>query len=186
MTDRGSKPQESQSKAGALDPVSGLGVGTNHTLILGKSAGERESVARAVHRFHRGADGPFLRLQCGQEETLLRQALESWLAGSVTGEQSPRLLDRLEGGSLFLDGVEALGRDSQQLLAEFMEQTSRMAGVRTDSPRSPGQPWKGQLIVGSSRSLRAVTDEGGFLAELADRLEKVRIVLDPEEAEPSR
>ncbi len=177
MTHRG-KPQESETKSGALDPVSGLGVGMNHTLVLGKSPGERESVARAVHRFHCGADGPFLRLQCGREESLLRQGLKSWLAETSPGEQSPRLLERLEGGSLFLDEVEALGRESQELLAEFIDRTSGTAG----SPRPSGQPWKGQLIVGSSRSLRTLTDRGEFAEKLADRLEKVRIVLDPDEA----
>lgn len=182
MTDRGSKPQETGFKTGALDPVSGLGVGMNHTLVLGRSPGERESVARAVHRFHCGPDGPFLRLQCSREEALLRQGLQSWLAGPRPEEQSPRLLERLEGGSLFLDEVEALGRESQELLAEFIDRTSSTA----NAPRTPGQPWKGQLIVGSSRSLRALTDRGEFAPQLAERLEKVRIVLDPDEAEPTR
>jgi two-component system response regulator HydG len=182
MTDRGSKPQETQNRSGALDPVTGLGVGSNHTLVLGKSPGERESVARAVHRFHCGPDGPFLRLQCGREESLLRQGLQSWLAESPPGEQSPRLLERLEGGSLFLDEVEALGPESQELLAKFIDRSSGSAGAVEGSPRPPGQPWKGQLIVGSSRSLRALTGEGGFASALADRLEKVRIVLDPDEA----
>ena len=183
MTDRGSKPRETGNRPGALDPVSGLGVGTNHTLVLGKSPGERESVARAVHRFHCGPDGPFLRLQCGREETLLRQGLQGWLAGTLPGEQhSPRLLERLEGGSLFLDEVEALGHESQELLAKFIDRASGVASAAEESPRSPGQPWKGQLIVGSSRSLRALTGEGGFAPALAARLEKVRIVLDPDEA----
>jgi DNA-binding NtrC family response regulator len=178
MTDRGSRPQETGQRAGALDPVSGLGVGTNHTLVLGSSVGERESVARAVHRFHSGVDGPFLRLQCSRDESLLRQGLKSWLEPSAPGEQSPRLLERLEGGTLFLDEVETLGSEAQGLLAEFLDRAASTSG-----PAS--QPWKGQLVVGSSRSLRAMTGDGKFDSALADRLEKVRIVLDPDVAEPA-
>jgi len=141
--------------------------------VIGKSAGERESVARALHRANREVDGPFLKVQAPQEEALLKQALEGWLQGASTGE-SPRLLDRLEHGSLFLDEVEALSSESQRLLLEFLE------------AENAKQPWKGQLITGSEVSLRGAVKEGRFDANLALRLERVRIVLDPEQAGPDR
>ena len=120
-----------------------------------------------------GADGPFLRIQSPQEESLLKQALESWLAGPPSGA-SPRLLDRLENGSLFLDQIEALGSETQRLLLEFLEAEDAQ------------QPWKGQLITGSERSLLGAVKEGRFDSNLALRLERVRIVLDPEQAGPDR
>jgi DNA-binding NtrC family response regulator len=178
---RGIKPNSGVPGSEAIDPVTGL-TASNCALVIGRSAGERESVARAVHRFHRGQDGPFLRVQCGGEAGLLRQALQSWLAGP-SEENSPPLLSRLEGGSLYLDGIEALELDTQQILVEFLDRSLRRV-TADDGPGSPGQLWKGQLIVGSERSLRTAVSEGRFLAELADRLEKVRIVLDPEDAEP--
>jgi DNA-binding NtrC family response regulator len=143
-------------------------------LVVGRSAAERESVARALHRAHRGADGPFLKVQCAQEEPLLKQALESWLAGSSQGG-SPRLLDRLEHGSLFLDQVEALGSESQKLLARFLERYD-------EDPEG----WQGQLITGSEDSLHGAVKEGRFDMNLALRLERVRVVLDPEQAGPNR
>lgn len=156
-----------------LDPITGLGRGVA-ALVIGKSAGERESVARALHRAHRGADGPFLRVSGAQEEPLLKQALESWLAGPPSGG-SPRLLDRLEHGSLFLDQVEALGSESQQLLARFLERYD-------EDPEN----WKGQLVTGSEGTLTRSVQEGRFDMSLALRLERVRIVLDPEQAGPDR
>jgi DNA-binding NtrC family response regulator len=164
-----------------LDPITGLGRGAA-ALVIGKSAGERESVARALHRAHRGADGPFLRVQAEQEEALLSQALESWLAGSVAGE-SPRLLNRLEHGTLFLDEIEALGTATQSLLIAFL--------ARIDEESEPGvrpasQPWKGQLITGSGASLRGAVKAGRFDQNLALRLERVRIVLDPEQSGSDR
>jgi DNA-binding NtrC family response regulator len=159
-----------------LDPITGIGRGVS-ALVIGKSDGERESVARALHRAHRDAEGPFLKVQGAQEEALLKQSLESWAQGS-SGE-SPRLLDRLEAGSLFLDQIEALGPETQRLLLEFLE--------AEDAGASPTmQPWKGQLITGSERSLRGAVKEGRFDENLALRLERVRIVLDPEQAGPDR
>lgn len=167
---------------GGLDPVTGLGRGAA-ALVIGRSAGERESVARAVHRAHRGADGPFLRVQGAQEEPLLKQALESWLAGPSQGE-SPRLLNRLEHGSLFLDEIDALGTGTQMLLLEFLRRNDDGADDPGKSPTSPS--WKGQLITGSEHSLLGAVKEGRFNANLALRLERVRIVLDPEQAGPDR
>jgi len=155
-----------------LDPITNLGRIVS-ALVIGKSAGERESVARALHRANREADGPFLKVSAPQEESLLEQSLAGWLSGTSTGE-SPRLLDRLEPGSLFLDQIEALGSETQRLLLEFLE------------AEDAKQPWKGQLITGSEVSLRGAVKEGRFDANLALRLERVRIVLDPEQAGPDR
>ena len=155
-----------------LDPITNLGRIVS-ALVIGKSAGERESVARALHRANREADGPFLKVSAAQEEGLLTQSLEGWLRGASTGE-SPRLLDRLEQGSLFLDQIEVLGSEAQRLLLEFLE------------AEDAKQPWKGQLITGSEVSLRGAVKEGRFDSNLALRLERVRIVLDPEQAGPDR
>jgi DNA-binding NtrC family response regulator len=150
-------------------------------LVIGKSEGERESVARAMHREQRGPDGPFLRIDCRSDEGMVRQALQSWLAGSRS--YSPQFLNRLEGGSLFLDGVEALGVETQSLLLDFMNRVSGAAGVIEGAPSGSSQPWKGQLIAGSESPLRRAVRDRGYLSGLAERLEKVRIVLDPDDVD---
>lgn len=167
---------------GSFDPVTGLGRGSA-ALVIGKSAGERESVARALNRANRGSDGPFLRVQGAQEESLIRQTLESWLAGPAQGG-SPRLLDRLEHGSLFLDDVEALGLATQGLLLEFLRRADTAADLAGSG--SSSESWKGQLITGSEGSLQDAVKEGRFDSNLALRLGRVRIVLDPEQAGPDR
>ena len=169
---------------GGLDPITGLGRGAA-ALVIGRSAGERESVARALHRAHRGPDGTFLRVQAEQEEVLLQQALESWLAGSAAGE-SPRLLSRLEHGTLFLDEIGALGLATQKLLLEFLARVDEGAVEATPGVRPASQPWKGQLITGSEAPLRGAVKAGRFDENLALRLERVRIVLDPEQSGSDR
>ena len=170
------------SEPGAFDPIAGPGAALAVALVIGKSAGERESVARAMHREQRGPDGPFLRIDCRSDEGLIRQALQSWLAG--TRNYSPQFLARLEGGSLFLDGVEALGVETQSLLLDFMNRVSRAVGVIEGAPGGPSQLWKGQLIAGSEYELRRAVRDRGYLSGLAERLEKVRIVLDPDDVDP--
>ena len=164
-----------------IAPIAGQGAALAVALVIGKEAGERESVARAMHREQRGPDGPFLRIDCESDERLLRQALQSWLAGSRN--YSPQFLARLEGGSLFLDGVEALGVETQSLLLDFMNRASGVVGDFEGAPVGPSQLWKGQLIAGSETGLRRVVRDRGFLSGLADRLEKVRIVLDPDDVD---
>ena len=177
-TSTGPGPAEA---SGGLDPLTGLSRDAV-TLVIGRSAGERESVARAVHRAQCGADAPFLRVGCAQDESLLRQELGAWLAGA-SGEMSPRLLTRLERGSLFLDRIDALGVPTQQALLEFLVRIQE-AAARGAEGSSSEMPWKGQLIAGSEQSLRMFVKAGGFDPALARRLDRIRIVLDPDDAEP--
>ena len=164
---------------GNLDPISGLGE-QSPTLVIGKSPLERESVARAVHRQQKGQDGLFLRLRCPQDTELLEHALDKWLR-RPEGEEPPHLLTRLDGGSLFLDEIEALSPRGQALLLEFLQRV----GAKQDTAAG-ARPWRGQFIVGSMGPLRRAAQETGFLAELASYLERIRIVLDPEEHPESR
>jgi len=166
---------------GALDPLTGLSRDAV-TLVIGRSAGERESVARAVHRAQCGAERPFLRVGCAQEDWLLRQELKSWLAGP-SGESSPRLLTRLERGSLFLDRIETLGAPTQALLLEFLTRIQE-AGPKGSGESSSDPPWKGQLVVGSEVALSGVVKAGGLDPALAHRLDRIRIVLNPDDAGP--
>lgn len=184
MVERQTSTEPVQAETpGGLDPLTGLSRDAV-TLVIGRSAGERESVARAVHRAQCGADAPFLRVGCAQEESLLRQELGAWLAGA-SGELSPRLLTRLERGSLFLDRIDALGTPTQQALLEFLERIHGTAAqIAEDS--SSERPWKGQLIVGSEQPLPAYVKAGGFDLALARRLDRIRIVLDPDDAETER
>ena len=78
------EPNAGAAETTGLDPITNLGRIVS-ALVIGKSAGERESVARALHRVNREADGPFLKVAATQEEALLKQSLEGWLKGSSTG-----------------------------------------------------------------------------------------------------
>jgi len=176
---RGSGLGGASDENSAIDPIAGRAAASAVSLVIGKSESERESVARALHRDQRGPDGPFLRIDCSTDEGLLQRALQSWLVGS-SGDASPQLLNRLEGGSLFLDGIEALGVQSQALLLDFLIRASGATDDEEGASAGTGQLWKGVLIAGSEFSLRRAVRDGGWSSGLAERLEQVRIVLNPE------
>jgi DNA-binding NtrC family response regulator len=92
----------------------------------------------------------------------------------------------LEHGSLFLDEVEALGPRTQSMLLEFLARIDEVHAARESSASPVSQPWNGQLISGSEQSLQISVRDRGFDPNLAFRLERVRIVLDPEQAGPGR
>jgi len=167
---------------GAIDPIAGRAAASAVALVIGKSESERESVARALHCEQRGPDGPFLRVDCSTDEGLLQRALQGWLVG-ISGVSSPQLLNRLEGGSLFLDGIEALGVETQSLLLELLNRSSGVTDDAEGASAGPSQPWKGQLIAGSEFSLRRAVRDRGWSSGLAERLEQVRIVLDPDDVD---
>jgi DNA-binding NtrC family response regulator len=182
MDDRGDPGPRSSAKSGdALDPITGAGPTTAPVVVIGSSAAERESVARAVHRYQRGQDGLFLRLQGAQDDSLLRHALQGWLTW-VKGDEPPRLLARLDGGSLFLDQIEGLAAETQKLLLEFLK-LEPATPETSQSLTEPGRSWRGQMIAGCETPLRQAVQDKGLLPELADCLDKVRIVLDPDDTE---
>ena len=179
---RESSASGGNDESGAIDPITGRVPGSAAALVIGKSESERESVARALHREQRGPDGPFLRIDCSTDEGLLQRALQGWLVG-ISGGDSPQLLNRLEGGSLFLDEIETLGVETQSLLLDFLTRSSRVTDDAEGASAGTSQLWKGVLIAGSESSLRRAVRDRGWSSGLAERLEQVRIVLDPDEVD---
>ncbi|MCY2960434.1 MAG: sigma 54-interacting transcriptional regulator [Planctomycetota bacterium] len=105
-------------------------------------------LARWLHYESEARGGPFVVLRC-----------------SAPAERAEwtRLLGRAAGGSLVLDDVEALDAAWQELLLGELE-----------GPAS-GEPGRAARIVATTRGLDARAADGGFRADLALRLERVRL-----------
>jgi transcriptional regulator of acetoin/glycerol metabolism len=143
---------------------------TNALILHGTKAG-RDRIARELHAAGPAPSAALVRFDCRRAEPDLCDVLTYWLLEDGMDNEPP-LLSITNGGTLFLDHVECLGLDCQQLLHLFAE---RLAEATAAGQRRP----VGRLIAGAAADLGEQVRAGGFLAALNDALDKARIDLRP-------
>lgn len=115
-----------QIKTAVLYPNNGLPV-----LLIGASGSGKTFLASKVHEFAVqqkviAEDAPFIAYNCAQyysNPELLSSALFGYTKGAFTGADENRsgLLDKADGGVLFLDEVHRLSEEGQEKLFTFMD-----------------------------------------------------------------
>ena len=158
------------SEGGALAPPSLLfrlgNPGLANLLVEGSDAAVRFRVAREFHEAGRLRRGPFVATSARAEDWT--SVFFRALSGEVrVGSLCP--LRDAEGGTLFLDEIEALDRDAQRLMLEFLNH-GRATGARD-------RGWAGLIEVGSADDLGWRAARGEFLPALYDSLDKIRVNL---------
>ncbi|MEL7609090.1 MAG: sigma 54-interacting transcriptional regulator [Bacillota bacterium] len=119
--------QIDKAKAAILYPPSGL-----HTLIIGESGTGKTLFARAMHRYGLemlGKDNkkyPFVEFNCSDyyhNPQLLMSQLFGHIRGAFTGadKETAGLVEKADGGILFLDEVHRLPPEGQELLFYLMD-----------------------------------------------------------------
>jgi DNA-binding NtrC family response regulator len=84
-------------------------------LVRGEPGAGREVIARAVHQLS-GRTGPFVVATCG---ALPRGGAATAFVGTA---RSPGLVARARGGTLLLDGIEAMRAEEQSAVARLLDQ----------------------------------------------------------------
>ena len=120
------KPQISQAKAAILYPPHGL-----HTLILGPSGVGKSQIAEAMYCFAKESkilkeEKPFIVFNCADyadNPQLLVAQLFGYNKGSFTGAETskPGLVEKADGGILFLDEVHRLPSEGQEILFYLLD-----------------------------------------------------------------
>lgn len=121
------KPVVQQAKAAVLYPPRGL-----HTLILGPSGVGKTELAEAMSEFARQVRGlplsemPFVAFNCADyadNPQLLLTQLFGHVKGAFTGAETTKtgLVDKANGGILFLDEVHRLPSEGQEILFHLMD-----------------------------------------------------------------
>lgn len=147
-------------------------------LLLGESGTGKNILARAIHNSSRRAARPFLAINCRAvpRELALQEFLgyEAGAYGSRGVGDQPSKFELVNGGTLFLEEVDALPLDMQAALLRVIEagDVIRLGGKRV-------WPVDARIIVSSHRDLEALVEEGSFRRDLFFRLSAVIITIPP-------
>ena len=137
-------------------------------LMTGESGTGKGLAAKAIHRKSERSNGPFMSLACSALPPLL---MESELFGHEPGSfpdattSKQGLLERCQGGTLFLDDVGEMDLTVQsKLLRVLEEKTFRRVGGREDLKADV------RIIASSHQDIRGKVESGRFREDLYYRL----------------
>lgn len=145
--------------------------------LHGESGTGKELVARAIHRYSRRTEGPFVPIHVASlSETLIESELFGHVRGAFTGADSARkgLLEQADNGTVFLDEVAEIPQNVQVKLLRALEQ-GEVWPVGADRPHRSDF----RLISATHQDLRAMVAAGTFRNDLYFRLVTFQIDLPP-------
>ncbi|MCX9157583.1 sigma-54 dependent transcriptional regulator, partial [Niveibacterium sp. 24ML] len=146
-------------------------------LITGETGTGKEVAARAIHYLSARRDAPFVPLNCGAlPDALIESELFGAERGAYTDARQSRggLVEAADGGSLFLDEVDALPPRAQVSLLRFLQdQTYRPLGCARERAANV------RVIAAASPRLAQLIARGEFRPDLAWRLNVLAVELPP-------
>lgn len=162
--------REMQRVRGDIGKVATMAV---PVLVLGETGTGKDRAAEQLHA-RSGRKGPFVAVRCA---ALSRELAEAQLFGRAEGASGPALAGAFaeaHGGTLYLDGVEALPLDVQALLLRAVEggevRSVGAAQVRRVDVR---------VVCSTPGPLEEAVRQGGFRADLLARLSGWTLPLPP-------
>ncbi|WP_456397363.1 sigma-54-dependent transcriptional regulator [Desulfurobacterium sp.] len=146
-------------------------------LIVGESGTGKELVARAIHKYSRRANEPFVAINCAAlPANLLEAELFGYEKGAFTGATSRKkgLFEQAQGGTLFLDEIGEIELSLQsKLLRAIQEKEIRRLGG--DAPIKVDV----RIVAATNRDLEKEVKKGRFREDLFYRLNVLKIELPP-------
>jgi two-component system, NtrC family, nitrogen regulation response regulator NtrX len=144
-------------------------------LIVGPSGAGKELAARAVHAASARTDGPFVVINAAAM-TPERMEIELFGAEAQNGTQERKIgaLEEADGGSLFIDEIADMPRETQnKILRVLVDQTfQRVGGTNKLSVDV-------RIISSTSRNIEAEIAAGKFREDLYHRLSVVPVRVPP-------
>jgi len=146
-------------------------------LVQGESGTGKELVARAIHRYGRRQNGPFVPVNCGAiTETLMESELFGHVKGSFTGAVADKkgLFEAANTGTIFLDEVGEMSVDMQKkLLRVLQERELRPVGGKGVMKIDV------RVIAATNKNLRQMMHEGKFREDLYYRIAVINVDVPP-------
>lgn len=138
-------------------------------LITGETGVGKELVARAIHRTSGRRHGPFVDVNCAAlpDDNLFQSEVFGHEKGSFTGATYQRKgkFELAHGGTLFMDEIAELSRESQAKILKALEQQTftRLGGMRPLRVNC-------RFIFATNKDLLAEMREGRFREDLYYRV----------------
>ncbi len=146
-------------------------------LLLGETGTGKELVARKIHELSSRRDKPFVIIDCASiPESLLESELFGHEKGAFTGATSRKvgLFESAEGGTVFLDEIEATSPAMQaKLLRAIEDKVIRRVGGTEYIPINV------RIISASNVDLEEEVKRGNFRKDLYYRISGMMIKLPP-------
>jgi two-component system NtrC family response regulator len=153
-------------------------------LITGETGVGKELVARAIHRTSPRAKGPFVEVNCAAlpDDNLFQSEVFGHEKGAFTDASYLRKgkFELAHGGTLFMDEIAELSRESQAKILKALEQQTftRLGGMRPISVNC-------RFIFATNKDLRAEMDAGNFRKDLYYRVAVFLIHVPPLRERPA-
>ncbi len=146
-------------------------------LIYGESGTGKELIARAIHFSSIRKDNPFIVVNCAAiPESLLESEVFGYTKGAFTGANADKkgLFEAANGGTIFLDEVEAMSKSLQvKLLRVLQDRTFFKVGGT--SPITVDV----RIIAATNQDLEEAIKSKQFREDLFYRLNVIKIELPP-------
>jgi len=151
----------------------------DHTTILiqGESGTGKGVLARAIHYASPRASMPLLELNCAAlPDTLLESELFGYEPGAFTDARRRKegLLERANGGTVFLDEIGSMSASVQAKLLRVLEEGTfmRLGGTRTIKVNV-------RLVAATNLNLKEAVAQGHFREDLYYRLNVMPLYIPP-------
>jgi len=147
----------------------------SRVLVVGPSGAGKELAARTIHQMSARASGPFIVINAA---AITPERMETELFGidhsNGSEQRKPGALEEAHGGSLFIDDIADLPRETQnKILRVLVDQTfQRVGGTAKISVDV-------RIVSSTARNLEALIAEGRFREDLYHRLSVVPIRVPP-------
>lgn len=159
----------------AMRAIKRVAKAESRVLIRGESGTGKEIAARAIHHFSARSTNTFVPINCGAfNDDMLLSELFGYKKGAFTGALEDRqgLLEHANGGTVFLDEVDALSQRAQVSLLRFLQENEiRALGGRSTKKLNV------RVIAASNKNLKTMVGEGTFREDLLYRLDVLSVNL---------
>jgi len=151
--------------------VAQVAVGRASVLLTGEAGTGKALIAAAIHAKSPRAHAPFVRFSCrGHAESMLDSELFGHEHASAAGTGREGRLVQAQGGTLFVEEIDALPAVLQVKLRRFLE-SGRFERAEGDQPISADV----RVIAASARDLPQLVADGQLREDLFRRLAAVHI-----------